>query len=887
MMTRRMWFIASGFLSAVGLLLTGFVAKTHAQWSQTYRTIYRGAIAHSIVNKGMGGRRDNGKKQETHGFSYPQGRSLAVYSGGKERSGWNNKTNSCEGIWVMSKTGGAVKIAYAGTNTEPSDLVSLGHDVSTYPEAYLGGVYEGDWALSVHSDGGGRPAWTDAVNLAGANCNYWPASPDGLVPGRNTPAGHPVTIWNQYFNEYKRGAPFSERVAAGELPQLSPPAWAEALSEDDFPEHIGITKASSSLHNLQWTRKYYQFGHPDYDDFVINENVVENTGTETQEGVYVVLKHRIFSGAGMTWWQGSSAWYRVVGSRRSADDYTRSTLAANYLDGGAPLGTSKPAGSALGKQLADAGHPMAYCHDGDQLDPAWPHNDWGDPTLMKLAWTAIPRDQLWCVEGFWNHPGYFGVGLVDAFSPFNTYGGMDAETYVDPHDNPETTGVDESVQQPASLTIWNFYSHTQFDQPDPGKDGDGAIYDMLALGGYSDEPAENDLYSEFLTFGPYTLAPGEKCKVVVAVVGGMGSMNAKYSDYKKYAKPFEFAWMDMYNGPGKEPVDWQDRQAELPWGEEAMFNNFKNAIQAYDWGYDLPNQPPNIRLSKKSNLSGQNEISWSAYGEDQADPDYTGDEAKDIRGYRVYRGVLENQGPFELASEFSIADAKAGTLPPGITYQPDGVFAGVASSTYPDGVPLMSNRLVHGADPAAGTPVKGKYIYTDTQSRAGFGNYYFVRYYDSGHADWKGQGAVSVLESAPGTGGGGQAGRTGGVVPQVPSDDAFTKFQAQVAVVPNPYKADDPTRSYKGQQNIRFINLPGRCQIDIYDVMGQRVWTEFLNDLTTGEKTWIQLTENRPSNFGGTMYPGIYFWKVTNLMPEPDAGGTKWQFQTGTFLIMK
>ena len=57
-------------------------------------------------------------------------------------------------------------------------------------------------------------------------------------------------------------------------------------------------------------------------------------------------------------------------------------------------------------------------------------------------------------EGFLNHPDYFGVGVVDAFPPFNTYGGLDGETYVAPKDNP-ATAQDESVMQPATTSIIN------------------------------------------------------------------------------------------------------------------------------------------------------------------------------------------------------------------------------------------------------------------------------------------------------------------------------------------------------------------------------------------------------------------------------------------------
>jgi hypothetical protein len=210
------------------------------------------------------------------------------------------------------------------------------------------------------------------------------------------------------------------------------------------------------------------------------------------------------------------------------------------------------------------------------------------------------------------------------------------------------------------------------------------------------------------------------------------------------------------------------------------------------------------------------------------------------------------------------------------------VFRTTASTTYPDGIPLKENSLVSGVDATAGADVKGLYTFTDVTSKAGFPSWYYIRTYDAGHSDWKGKGAVPSFESSPSPGGAAIVGQVLGVVPIVPSSAIFSRFEEKVAVVPNPFKIDDKNASYLNQQNIRFINLPSRCQIDIYDVTGQRVWTQFLNDLTTGESTWFQFTEGRPSNFGQAVFPGIYYWKVTSLMPESIN-----QTQTGTLLVIK
>jgi hypothetical protein len=877
---RNTWFLISGALSAVGLVLAGFVTEAAAQWSNTYRTMHRGTIAFSLVNKGWGGHRDNGKKQEPHGFSYPSARNLKVYSGGWVRSGWNHKIHSAgNGIWVMSKTGGNVQIAYGGTNIEPPDISSIDHDPSTYPEAYLGQSHHENWALATKRTGGARIVWTDGPAIAGVVTNYWPAK--GEIASRNPPSTHPAMIWNYHWNAYQSGTPFADRVAAGEFSQLSEPSWASSLSEDDFPEIVAIQKGVSSLHNLQWTNRWAQYAHSDYDDFLIESTVIENVGTETQTDVYVSVKNRFLHASEDSWYEGAVWWHALRGDRLPADDWMRSTMAPNYMEGTAPLGKTKPAGSARGADLAAQGHAMLYNHDGDQQAAAWPHDDWGGPFDFKLGGRRIVTDQSWLNEGFLNHATYFGVGVVDAFPPFNTYGGLDGETYVAPKDN-ASTAQDESAIQPAATSIWNFQTHTEFSQPDPGKDSDASVYDMLTTGGHGPEPTENDMQTNFMTFGPWDLAPGEKAKFVIAYAGGHPGDLPKYSDHTKFAKPFLFAYQNLYTGKGSAPTTFAERQPEIPLAEDIMFDHFEKAIQVYNWGFDIPNQPANIRGSFTSNLQGQNVVSWPSVGEDSADPDYTGAEAQDLVGYRVYRSGIEAEGPFELVADFTFADAQAGSLPTGVKYLPNGVFASVKTSTYPNGIPLRDRSDIGGDDAAAGNEVAGMYSYIDSDSKAGFPSWYNIRAYDSGHADWKGTGAVPSFESAPGPTGVATLGRRTGVVPVVPSDAIFNRLEERVRVVPNPYRPDDPSHSYQGQQNIRFINLPGRAQIDFYDVTGQWIYTQWNDDLTKGEITWFQLTENRPSDFGQAVWPGTYFWKVTSLMQESYG-----KFQTGTFVVIK
>ena len=97
-----------------------------------------------------------------------------------------------------------------------------------------------------------------------------------------------------------------------------------------------------------------------------------------------------------------------------------------------------------------------------------------------------------------------------------------------------------------------------------------------------------------------------------------------------------------------------------------------------------------------------------------------GEEAKDIRGYRIYRSELENQGPWTFVTEFSIADATAGILPQFVNYDPSGVYRTNTSTAFPDAIPLRQNKYVSGLSPEGGDDIQGLYAFTDHSSKPGF-----------------------------------------------------------------------------------------------------------------------------------------------------------------------
>ncbi|MBI2950865.1 hypothetical protein HYY27_02155, partial [bacterium] len=666
MCERLRWGVLSA-LALTGLLLlaSGALAQP-GSFSNTYRTMGRSEIGLSVYASGALGRQDNGQKQEPHSFSYPKQHHPLVYAGGWDRAAWFISHNTGgDGVWILSKTGGTPRVSHSGGQSYTSDIAMQAYDPARGPEKNLGTPYTYTHPLALRSSSNG--VWTGGVALDGQLTNYW--------PGATIPAGHPPTIWNYGYYQYN-----SKEAAA-------------------FPQEISISRWSTGA-GLTVTRKGYMFGHQDYDDFVLFDYVVENTGGKDVADAYISFQSRIDNSLGSVWQAGSYNGWHGPGEK-NRDTWLRNTRAANF------------SGPAAARDLA-----LMYAYDGD--DPQVPWDDRGDPWFKDFAESNLKRTQDF-PEGFIQSAPYFGYGLIDATPPFNIPGGADPDTYVAPRDNPATP-LDESKSQPAATQWFRMTSTSQYDAPNEGKNSDAAMYDMLTSGGHKDDPTEGYAYSEFMTFGPYDLKAGEKFKVVIAYAGGLASQNPKYANQpSKYPQPFEFNWMLM------------GLQSELTLGEDAMLANFRKAMEAYTWSYAIPQQPPDLKLRWDSNLKGQAVFKWSGMAESSENPAYTGAEARDIVGYRVYASYREARGPYALKADFKVADAKAGKLPASVTFDASEQWRTNKSATFPDGVALVDDK---------GQPVKGTYSYTDADSKAGFPAWYSVRAYTSGHSDFMGRGKV-------------------------------------------------------------------------------------------------------------------------------------------------
>jgi len=111
----------------------------------------------------------------------------------------------------------------------------------------------------------------------------------------------------------------------------------------------------------------------------------------------------------------------------------------------------------------------------------------------------------------------------------------------------------------------------------------------------------------------------------------------------------------------------------------------------------------------------------------------------------------------------------------------------------------------------------------------------------------------------------------------------------EVAVVPNPYRGDVAYNSYnppweapKGNRpywmeqdrRIQFVNLPERCEIKIYTLSGDLVYTILHEDPVRGYEDW-----NLTSRVGQAVSSGLYLYTVEDMKNS--------NVQVGKFVIIK
>jgi hypothetical protein len=150
-------------------------------------------------------------------------------------------------------------------------------------------------------------------------------------------------------------------------------------------------------------------------------------------------------------------------------------------------------------------------------------------------------------------------------------------------------------------------------------------------------------FSQSHGFGPYTLAPGDSVRIVMAeAMTGI--------DWDKTIEVGEnwFNETGEYELPGGGQASSRDeyKDAWVFTGEDSLFQTFERAITNWNAGMDIPQPPPPPDLFEVNSLTEGIGLSWSN----------TAESWPGFAGYRIYRAIVKPDTTYEL-----IADVAAGT----------------------------------------------------------------------------------------------------------------------------------------------------------------------------------------------------------------------------------
>ena len=157
----------------------------------------------------------------------------------------------------------------------------------------------------------------------------------------------------------------------------------------------------------------------------------------------------------------------------------------------------------------------------------------------------------------------------------------------------------------------------------------------------------------------------------------------------------------------------------------------------------------------------------------------------------------------------------------------------------------------------------GKIVYTDENLPKGVGVYYTVTSYDNaGNESGKVNNNREPLYPL-----------------SVPNDD----LSRQVYVVPNPFRQHSRLMGSGEQYRIEFINIPSKCNIKIYTLMGELV-KEIQHDDGSGSASWGSNAklDYMLNNWMLAVSPGIYIFRV-----EDQVSGHAGEDYIGKFAIIK
>jgi hypothetical protein len=582
-------------------------------------------------------------------------------------------------------------------------------------------------------------------------------------------------------------------------------------------DRVVVNQVNTSV-GISFTRKIYAVSQQEYDDILISEYEFENTGiydqdgnvyTQDLEGVYfhwqwrdAISQEGCYSGSwtpahrhwisnsvrDVSW--GYSMMYDVIG-----EDQDNPNTTSPYEDM-----------TGLDAQDKDGNWMRGYISwMGKWSD--FGYDNIGSPNVVGIAHNGLPALN----DGRLGSAQYKGMVVIHAdTSPSNNADDQSqprSNAYLNSnHAYTRTAGLDQYDANSMTEKYTSYMSNGDMgsfaEKVWETTNGDAGTYS-------SNTSAAG--FSQMLAFGPYTMAPGEKIKIVWAeCAAGLGH---------DYGYEIGRKWMRARNGETLTVVDpanpsatitinadncdaWKD--AMVYSGRDSLMKTFSKAIELYKGGFynTIPQAPlPPSTVEIFSTVDGV-KITWD--GSSSLAHNH-------FEGFRIYRAFIEKDSTYRVILDCNISDGD------------------------------LDAYRIDGSD---------LFEYVDSEPLRGQNYYYYITAYDDGTQNLLNPG--KELESSP------FYTRTnrGATVKSPPApnekiniddydldnpDDRKALMDFIFKIVPNPINVRNEQIQFVGNVNkLLFAGVPNGCTIKIFTERG-----DFVTDVAESEEgyAWYLTTE--------------------------------------------
>ncbi len=434
--------------------------------------------------------------------------------------------------------------------------------------------------------------------------------------------------------------------------------------DPSIPSDVMINSEFNTLLGITVQRRVYQFSQQYHDDYHVEEYIFTNTGN-TDADPEIELPNRTVEGF-VAFFQA-----RMAVSREGRYVVDNST-------GWGKNAMIDTRGDGLVDDPADEQFRAQFVWHGKSTVTALPYDNLGASAQAPVLNIAA-SDTL----GRLTASQFVGVVTLHAdVSPSN-----DADDPAQPstttwvHSDDKVTSNNDAFNAPKMASEYALMTSGH-------KARHATTVEPSGLPGFLDPTNDPSLgesggYSYGNGYGPYTLAPGESVRIVVAQAANGLSREANMA----IGKAFKASGNDadakiVYMGESKTKNEW------IFTGRDSLFQTFRRALANFESGYDIPLGPlPPHTLDIRSG-GDRISLNWTTYAD-----------APPFTGWEVYRAQADYDSTYTLVHTAGVSELSFDDTTPirGIDYYyyvvavQDGA-SNLGGGMTPAGVPLRSSR---------------------------------------------------------------------------------------------------------------------------------------------------------------------------------------------------